>query len=75
ALRTDPFPESAGWTKKSYGFAVKEGCSAIRLTMQRDPSSKFDNLLKGSLWLDAVAVRATAREGGHVVTAASDGTR
>jgi hypothetical protein len=56
-LRTEPFPESSGWARASYGFSVGEGCRAIRLTLQRDTSSKIGNRIKGSLWVDAVRVR------------------
>ena len=46
------------WGRKSYPFLVKENCKAIQLILQRDPSSKFDNLIKGFLWLDAISIHA-----------------
>ena len=61
SLRTSQFPENAGWGRKSYPFLVKENCKAIQLILQRDPSSKFDNLIKGSLWLDAISIHADPR--------------
>jgi tetratricopeptide (TPR) repeat protein len=59
-LHTDPLPESAEWTVKSYGFSVKEGCKAIRLTLLRNPSSKFDNQIKGAMWLDSVSIHSAS---------------
>jgi hypothetical protein len=57
-LRTDHFPESTDWKKMSYPFVVKENCKAVQFVLRRDPSSKFGNRLKGSLWLDAISVHA-----------------
>lgn len=56
SLRTEQFPESAGWRKRSYAFSVKENCKAIQFFLLREPSSKFDNQIKGSLWLDGISV-------------------
>lgn len=58
SLRTDHFPESTMWKKMSCPFLVKENCKAIQLVLRRDPSSKFDNQIKGSLWLDAISIQA-----------------
>jgi hypothetical protein len=60
SLRTDHFPESTGWEKMSCPFVVKENCKAIQFILRRDPSSKFDNQIKGSLWLDGISVHAEA---------------
>jgi hypothetical protein len=58
SLRTDPFPESTGWKKMSCPFVVKENCKAIQFVLRRDPSSKFDNQIKGSLWLGGISIQA-----------------
>jgi hypothetical protein len=60
SLRTDHFPGSTGWKKMSCPFVVKESCKAIQFILRRDPSSKFDNRIKGSLWLDRISIRAEA---------------
>ena len=60
ALRTDRFPESTPWKKLSYQFEVKNKCRAVLLILRRDLSSKFANLLKGTLWLDNVSIRQPA---------------
>jgi len=57
SLRTELFPASTQWQKISNTFVVKEDCRAVELTLRRDPSSKFDNEIKGSLWLDAITIR------------------
>jgi tetratricopeptide (TPR) repeat protein len=56
--QTDPFPPSTPWRKASLVFAVKEGCKAVQLILRRDLSSKFDNQIKGSLWLDGISIHA-----------------
>lgn len=55
-LRTDRFPESTPWKKLSFPFVASDKCKAIQLVLRRDPSSKFDNQIKGSLWLDNISI-------------------
>ena len=57
SLRTDRFPESTEWKKLTFPFEVSNKCKAIQLVLRRDPSSKFDNLIKGSLWLDDISIK------------------
>jgi tetratricopeptide (TPR) repeat protein len=56
AARSENFPPTSVWSKVSVPFTIKEGCNAIELVLRRDPSSKFDNKLKGALWLDNVTI-------------------
>jgi tetratricopeptide (TPR) repeat protein len=63
AARSEKFPATSAWSKVSVPFNVKEGCKAIELILRRDPSSKFDNKLKGSLWLDGIAIYRTRTSG------------
>lgn len=70
SLRTELFPESTQWKKISLPFAVKDNCKAVQLTLRRDPSSKFDNQIKGSLWLDGFSIHAVPNS-----TAAAAGAR
>jgi tetratricopeptide (TPR) repeat protein len=58
SLRTGQFPESTSWRKKSYPFAINKTCKAVQFILRRDPSSKFDNQIKGSLWLDGISIHA-----------------
>ncbi|MGA2263952.1 MAG: tetratricopeptide repeat protein [Acidobacteriota bacterium] len=58
ALSTEPFPETTPWEKRSYTFAVKDKCKAVKIMLRRDPSARFDNQIKGSLWLDKISIRA-----------------
>jgi hypothetical protein len=57
SLRTDQFPEFTGWRKESYSFLVGKNCKAIQFVLRRDPTSKFDNLIKGALWLDGISIQ------------------
>jgi len=57
AAKTDMFPESSAWKKYSVPFTVKTGTKAVRLLLRREASQKFDNQIKGTLWLDKFSVR------------------
>ena len=43
---------SAGWRETRIEFAPPPGCKAVRLRLRRTTSSRFDNKIEGSLWLD-----------------------
>lgn len=55
--RSDMFPESSPWKKYSIPFTVKAGGKAVQLMLRRELSKKFDNQIKGTLWLDKFSVR------------------
>jgi hypothetical protein len=57
SVRSDGFPPSSEWSKISVPFAVDSGCKAIVLALHRNRSSKFDNAIKGELWIDGVVLR------------------
>jgi hypothetical protein len=38
-------------------FTANPGCKTVLLILLRDRSSKLDNRIKGSLWLDGFALR------------------
>jgi hypothetical protein len=63
-LKTEFFPESSPWQKYSFPFTVNAGAKALEIVLRRDPSQKFDNQLKGSLWLDKVSIRAQDQQDG-----------
>jgi hypothetical protein len=50
-------PSTTEWRKVSIPFSVKPGCKAILLQFQRNQSAKFDNALKGTLWLDGFSLQ------------------
>jgi tetratricopeptide (TPR) repeat protein len=52
------FPSTTSWIKLSFPFTVKVGCKAVRLSLMRNRSTKFDNRINGSLWLDEIAIRS-----------------
>jgi tetratricopeptide (TPR) repeat protein len=55
--RSDFFPPSTSWSKLAFVFEVKHGCSAVQLSLCRDQSLKFDNQIKGSLWMDGFILK------------------
>ncbi|HSW39716.1 MAG TPA: tetratricopeptide repeat protein [Acidobacteriota bacterium] len=55
--RSESFPASADWRRYTVNFDVRPGSDAIRLSLHRDASKKFDNQLRGALWLDVVTIR------------------
>jgi tetratricopeptide (TPR) repeat protein len=58
SAQSDFFPSTTSWIKLSLPFTVKEGCKAVRLALMRNRSTKFDNRINGSLWLDEIVVRS-----------------
>jgi hypothetical protein len=60
SARSSHFPATTDWTRVSVPFVVKDNCRAVDVILRRDRSSKFDNQIKGSLWLDDVSVRIEA---------------
>jgi tetratricopeptide (TPR) repeat protein len=56
------FPATSAWSKVTVPFAIKDGCKAIQLILKRDPSKKFDNKLKGALWLDGIAIYRAGKQ-------------
>jgi hypothetical protein len=67
-LNTESFPSLSSWRKYSVPFKVRPGIKAVKLSLRRSPSEKFDNKIQGSLWLDSIAIHldnprsGTARE-------------
>jgi hypothetical protein len=55
-LQTDFFPTVSEWGKYSFSFKVSPGTKAVKLSLRRSPSEKFNSLIKGSLWLDDVMI-------------------
>ncbi|NLT68117.1 MAG: tetratricopeptide repeat protein [Acidobacteria bacterium] len=45
-------PADSGWSRITIPFTTSPGCRAVLIALRRDRSSKFDNKIKGTLWLD-----------------------
>jgi tetratricopeptide (TPR) repeat protein len=45
-------PTTSGWQKENIIFEIPQGCHAVRISLRRHKSNRFDNLIKGVLWLD-----------------------
>jgi hypothetical protein len=54
------FPATTDWSKISVPFIANSECMAVRLILLRNGSSKFDNKIKGTLWLDGFMLRRNA---------------
>jgi len=55
-LHTEVFPGTSEWGECSFPFRVHAGTKAVKLSLRRSPSKKFDSQIQGSLWLDDIAV-------------------
>ncbi len=55
-LSTEAFPGTSEWRKYSVVFKAHTGVNAVKLSLRRSLSKKFDSRIQGSLWLDDVAV-------------------
>jgi len=52
--RTEPLLGTHDWTKVSLNLCVPSNIKSLFVGVVRQPSLKFDNLIKGTLWLDSV---------------------
>ena len=52
----EPLLGTNDWCKFSTEFCVAPRTKLIVLNMVRQPSLKFDNLIKGTLWMDSVSL-------------------
>jgi hypothetical protein len=55
-LRTPMVPPSTPWTRVTLPFKVEPDCRAVQMTLRRNVSTRIDNRLEGSLWLDGVMI-------------------
>jgi hypothetical protein len=49
---------SAGWRREVIEFTPPPGCRAVSVRLRRRPSNRFDNRIKGTLWLDDFRLEA-----------------
>jgi hypothetical protein len=61
-LRSPSFTPSAGWTKVTLPLTLGAECTAVRITLRRDPSRRLDGRLNGTAWLDAIVLRPRTAE-------------
>jgi hypothetical protein len=50
--RSEQLTGTNGWTQLSANLVVGEDTERVRIEVVRDQSGKFDNLIKGRVWLD-----------------------
>jgi tetratricopeptide (TPR) repeat protein len=66
--RSTSFPPTAAWSKFTVPFTANDDCKVVLLALQRERSIKFDNQIKGNLWLDGFTIHAlTAPHRGNLL--------
>jgi tetratricopeptide (TPR) repeat protein len=58
-LSTDPVTGDTNWTAQRLDFVVPAQTRLLRIELRRLPSRKFDNKIKGTVWIDSVSLYAT----------------
>jgi len=53
-VKTEPLLGTHDWTKVSLNLCVPSNNKSLVVSVVRQPSLKFDKLIKGTLWLDSV---------------------
>jgi hypothetical protein len=53
---TENLKENQAWTASEFEFRTGTETKLYRLTLRRVPSSKFDNKISGTIWLDDVSL-------------------
>ncbi len=54
--RTEQLTGTNGWTELGAQLVVGEDTERVRIEVVRDKSEKFDNLIKGRVWLDDITL-------------------
>jgi hypothetical protein len=55
-VKTEPLLGTHDWTKVHLNICVSVPIRSLQIRVVRQPSLKFDNLIKGTLWLDSVSL-------------------
>lgn len=55
-VKTEPLLGTHDWTKVDLNICVPPKTKWLQVRVVRQPSLKFDNLIKGALWLDSVSL-------------------
>ncbi len=59
-LRTEPVLGTMSWSRYHGSVSVPAGSHSITVLARRKRSSRIDNLLQGTLWLDSMSLTATS---------------
>jgi len=51
------------WTLQELEFTAGPRTQAVEIVLRRQPSEKFDNLIRGSVWVDDVSLAAVSQPG------------
>ncbi len=52
-----------GWQQQVITFRAPDGCHAVKITLRREPSRKFDSKIRGELFVDDFDLRVIKEEG------------
>lgn len=61
-LLTPNLVGSEPWALNEADFSTGPGTHSIKIALRRLPSSKFDNKIRGTVWLDDVSLIPLAEE-------------
>lgn len=62
-VKSDMYNGTNPWKRGHMGFTVDGPIQAVMIRLRRLPSQKFDNLLKGTVWIDDVTLTETSEAG------------
>lgn len=54
---TGPMLGTNDWKLVEHSFQVVPGTGLLQLSLVRKPSLRFDNLIRGTVWVDGVSIR------------------
>jgi hypothetical protein len=60
-VTTEQLRGSHDWTRVERAFEVPSGAGLVRVSLVRTPSLKFDNLVRGTVWVDQVSITPADR--------------
>ena len=63
-VTTPELTGSNAWTELESDFVAGPDTKAVKITLRRIPSWKFDNKVSGTVWVDDVALTPVAHETG-----------
>lgn len=56
-MKTEPVTGTVMWRRTDLEFELPANCRAVRISIKREKSSKFDNKISGDAWIDSVVVK------------------
>ncbi len=60
-VKTDPVTGTVMWKRTDLEFELPAACGAVRISIKREKSSKFDSKIIGDAWIDSVVLKRLGR--------------